>query len=102
MPNREVGYEPCDRGVNQRQKRDRLPSAAKLQSAQDRVQGWWEEAYLQALNPLLPVRFTQEACASLPGLLSTVGVPTLEDCFTAILLQQVRLKPNQKGSEWRD
>ena len=93
---------PSDRGVNQRQKRDRLPSAAKLQSAQDRVQVWWEEAYLQALNPLLPVRFTQEACASLPGLLSTAGVPTLEDCFTAILLQQVRLKHDQQVPEWRD
>ncbi|WP_277881171.1 hypothetical protein [Leptolyngbya sp. FACHB-321] len=34
-----------DRTVNQRQKRDRLPSAAKLQPAQGRVQGWWEEAY---------------------------------------------------------
>jgi hypothetical protein len=37
---------PSDRTVNQRQKRDRLPSAAKLQPAQGRVQGWWEEAYL--------------------------------------------------------
>nr|WP_277881245.1 class I SAM-dependent methyltransferase [Leptolyngbya sp. FACHB-321] len=93
---------PSDRTVNQRQKRDRLPSAARLQSAQNRVQGWWQAAYLQALNPLLPVRFTQEACASLPGLLSMADAPSLDDCFTAILLQQVRLKHDQQVPEWRD
>ena len=93
---------PSDRTVNQRQKRDRLPSAARLQSAQDRVQGWWEEAYLQALNPVLSVRFTQEVCASLPGLLAVSAPPTLDDCFTAILLQQVRLKHDQQVPEWRD
>jgi hypothetical protein len=93
---------PSDRVVNQRQKRDRLPSVARLQAAQDRVQGWWEEAYRQALNPALPVRFTQEACASLPGLLSVSASPTLDDCFTAIRLQQVRLKHDQQVPEWRD
>ncbi|MBD2037261.1 hypothetical protein H6F76_20055 [Leptolyngbya sp. FACHB-321] len=89
---------PSDRTVNQRQKRDRLPSTARLQAAQDRVQA----AYLQALNPLLPVRFTQEACASLPELLSMADAPSLDDCFTAILLQQVRLKHDQQVPEWRD
>ena len=93
---------PSDRTVNQRQKRDRLPSATRLQAAQDRGQGWWQAAYLQALNPLLPVRFTQEACASLPGLLSIASAPSLDDCFTAILLQQVRLKHDQQVPEWQD
>jgi hypothetical protein len=57
---------PAHRSVNQNQKRDRLPGAALLVSAQDRIEEWWEQGYQKAPNPLLAERFFGEAKASLP------------------------------------
>ncbi|MEP0915078.1 methyltransferase domain-containing protein [Leptolyngbya sp. GB1-A1] len=91
---------PADRKVNQHQKRDRLPGAEILRSAQERVQSWWDEAYLQAPNPLLPTRFTSEARASLPGVLNEADLLTLDDLFTGVMMQRVRLKHDQQVPEW--
>lgn len=91
---------PADRKVNQQQKRDRLPSAEILRSAQERVQDWWNEAYLQATNPLVPIRFTNEASATLPGLFNRADSLNLDDLFTAITMQRVRLKQDQQVPEW--
>jgi hypothetical protein len=93
---------PAERKVNQHQKRDRLPSAEILQSAQERIQEWWDEAYLQAINPLVPIRFTSEARASLPGLLREADSLTLDDLFTAMTMQRMRLKHDQQVPEWRN
>lgn len=73
---------PSDRKVNQHQKHDRLPSAEILLSAEERVQEWWDEAYLQATNLSIPTRFTNEARASLPGLFNAANSLTLDDLFT--------------------
>src|SRR5918998_411149 len=59
---------PAHRAVNQRLKRDRLPSAAALERAGERIVGWWQTAYLSPVDPLLPERFGHDARASLPGL----------------------------------
>jgi len=91
---------PSDRKGNQHQKRDRLPSAEILKSAEERVQEWWDTAYLQAANPSVPTRFTSEARASLPGLLYTANSFTLDDLFTAVTMQRVRLKHDQQVPEW--
>ncbi|MBD1999320.1 methyltransferase domain-containing protein [Leptolyngbya sp. FACHB-541] len=91
---------PSDRRVNQHQKRDRLPGAEVLRSAEERVQFWWDAAYLQAVNPLIPVRFTHEARASLPGLFDVADPFALDDLFTGIMMQQVRLKYDQQVPEW--
>ena len=91
---------PSDWQVNQRQKRDRLPSAEVFQVAQERVQNWWNEAYLQAKNPLMPLRFTNEARASLPGLFNIANSLTLDDLFAAVMMQRLRLKHDQQVPEW--
>ena len=59
---------PSDREVNQRGKRDRLPSAETMQASADAMKSWWTEAYFGTTNPLLAPRFQAEALASLPGL----------------------------------
>ena len=89
---------PTHRNVNQRLKRDRLPSAAALQSARERIQTWWEAGYLKTANSALPDRFKLEARASLPGLESADF--SLDDLFTGMNLQQIRLKHDQQAPEW--
>jgi hypothetical protein len=93
---------PAHRVVNQRHKRDRLPSAAALTGAEERILGWWQAAYLGAEDRLLPARFGQEAAASLPGL-STSGEDSgqLEPVFAAVGLQRMRLHHDQQVPEWK-
>jgi hypothetical protein len=89
---------PAHRSVNQNQKRDRLPGAALLVSAQERIEEWWEQGYQKAPNPLLAERFFGEAKASLP----IIGdqTPSLGDVFGAIVLQRLRLKHDQQIPVW--
>jgi len=90
---------PTHRSVNQGKKRDRLPGDAILRSAQDRIEQWWEGAYLEAENPVLPERFRIEARASLP----IVGGENfqLDDVFAGLTLQRLRLKHDQQVPEWQ-
>jgi len=89
---------PTLRSVNQNQKRDRLPGEAILRAAQDRIEQWWEGAYLKAENPVLPEQFRIEARASLP----IVGGERfeLDDVFAGLTLQRLRLKHDQQVPEW--
>ncbi|MFC7611419.1 HNH endonuclease domain-containing protein [Teichococcus aestuarii] len=92
---------PAHREVNQRLKRDRLPSAPVLAAAEARILGWWQAAYLQANDRLLPVRFGHEARASLPGLGAGRGeYCDPEQVFAAIGLQRLRLRQDQQVPEW--
>jgi hypothetical protein len=52
---------PTHRDVNQRQKRDRLPTREARQRVRDAISGSWRTAYLRADDMLLPVRFGAEA-----------------------------------------
>lgn len=89
---------PTHRIVNQNQKRDRIPGDAILRGAHDRIQEWWQGAYLDAGNPVLPERFRIEAKASLP----IVGVTDfqLDDVFSGLVIQRLRLKHDQQVPEW--
>ena len=87
---------PAHRRVNQRLKRDRLPSAATLFHGQPSITRWWEQAYLQRTETPLPAQFVQEARASLPGF-STGGS---SDVFAAVCLQRIRLHHDQQIPEW--
>ena len=87
---------PAHRRVNQRLKRDRLPSASTLFSGEHRIIGWWEQAYLRRTETQLATQFTQEALASLPGF-STGGSG---DVFAAVCLQRIRLHHDQQVPEW--
>jgi hypothetical protein len=87
--------------VNQRLKRDRLPSALTLAGAEERVIGWWQTGYLAAGDTWLPARFGHEARASLPGLRSEVAdAHDPERVFAAVGLQRLRLRHDQQVPEW--
>jgi hypothetical protein len=88
---------PAHRSVNQNQKREKLPGLKILRSAQDRIQDWWERAYLKGEDHLLGERFMTEARASLPSINHD---PRLDELFAALNLQQIRLKQDQQIPEW--
>jgi hypothetical protein len=85
---------PTDRNVNQRLKRNRLPSAATLSRAEDRIVGWWQRAYLDKTSLL--EQFLTEARASLP----TFSSSEPSDVFAAVTLQRIRLRHDQLVPEW--
>ena len=88
---------PASRNVNQRQKKDHLPSDGILRSAQDRILNWWDEGYIEASEPIRE-QFWIETRSSLPG-----GVNFsrhLPDIFDSLCLQRMRLKYNQQVPEW--
>jgi len=80
---------PCDvllnllgahRAVNQRQKRDRLPGSGLLRSAQEWIEDWWDNAYVDGGNQVLTQRFMTEAAATLPSIGEAMS---LDDIFSA-------------------
>jgi hypothetical protein len=85
---------PSHRIVNQRSKRDLLPSAATMASARPAVIGWWEDAWRS--DPALDARFVREAVAALPvsGDLST------DAAFDALTWRRLRLQQDQQLVEW--
>ena len=85
---------PSDRQVNQHLKRDRLPSAERLQQAQTRITSWWQSAWLS--DEALQVRFQQEVVAALP-----VQDPSnLDDVFDGLAWRRLRLRQDQQVPEW--
>lgn len=90
---------PADRRVNQRSKRDRLPSADALRAARDAIAAWWQAAYLRPGDAVLPGRFAAEARASLPGL-DAGDACRPDEVQAAMALQRVRLRQNQGVPEW--
>ena len=93
---------PAHREVNQRSKRDRLPSALALARAEERIQDWWRTAYFGPGDLLLPARFGHEARASLPGLLPVTGLASCdpERVYAAVGLQRLRLRHDQQVPEY--
>ena len=89
---------PVHRRINQHEKRDRLPGDRILRSAQERILTWWHSAYRDRSRPILAERFTMEAAASLPGI--TSSTPHLDDVYSALSLQRMRLRQNQQVPEW--
>jgi len=85
---------PASATVNS-SKGDKLPSAYAMYDARDRIIDWWQHAYVD--SPLKE-RFLLEAGSSLPGLVD--GGSGLEEVYTAMLLQRVRLKSDQQLVEW--
>jgi HNH endonuclease len=91
---------PTHRRVNQRLKRDRLPSAEFLERARQLVLDWWEAAYLGVPSVGLAERFFVEARASLPGLKPGGGVRSAEEVYAGVGLQRLRLRQDQLVPEW--
>jgi len=89
---------PAHRTVNQHEQRDLLPSDRRLRAAQERILDWWRDAYRTDPGHPLAKRFMQEAAASLPGILAVET--NLDDCYSALQLQRLRLSQNQQIPEW--
>jgi SAM-dependent methyltransferase len=89
---------PAHRQINQHQKRQRLPGNQLFLSARDAIETWWSRAYEARVVPVLARRFTDEACATLPGV--TGAEPSSDDVFDAAALQRWRLKHDQQIPEW--
>ncbi len=77
------------------QKGDKLPAAPLLHQRRNRIEEWWQEAYL---NSESRDRFLIEADAALP--LFDGEKDKLDRLFEAVLHQRARLKANQQLSEW--
>jgi len=95
---------PTDCEINN-QKSDRLPTEHKLKSAKNRIQYWWQEAWLgNTYEPSIPQvnnhkqRFFAEANIALPGLNSDNS--SIDDLFEALVIQRGRLKEMQQLREW--
>lgn len=87
---------PTDSKVNN-QKSDRLPTEYKLKTAKERIQHWWQEAWLKSSDNNHQ-RFFAEANLALPGLNSDNS--SVDDLFEALITQRGRLKEMQQLIEW--
>jgi hypothetical protein len=85
---------PSDRRINQHQKRDRLPSASRMQEARDRIIGWWSDAWLG--DRALAERFRREVVAALP--VQNADDPV--DVFDGLSWRRLRLRQDQQAPEW--
>ena len=90
---------PADPRVNRHLKRDRLLSEGTLRRARDRILRWWDAAYL-GRRDTVPLRLSEEARASLPGLGGAHGASPPEEVFAAMGLQRLRLHLDQGIPEW--
>ena len=102
---------PASRVVNQGQKRDQLPADLVLRRAKGRIIDWWDSGYVRAENRLITEQFALEASSTLPALeirgasveeaLSPSNLHRLlEDVFSAVSLQRLRLRNDQRIPEW--
>ena len=89
---------PSHREVNQRLKREKLPSSTTLQAAGPAIRDWWASAYM-AGSVITRARFMEEATASLPALQAGRALE-LADVFDALSLQRLRLRQDQRVPEW--
>ena len=87
---------PTDSTVNN-QKSDRLPTEHKLKQAKERIQQWWQVAWLETEDNDQK-RFFTEANIALPGLSSDNS--SVDDLFEALVMQRGRLKEMQQLREW--
>lgn len=89
---------PTDRQVNQREKRDRLPSDSVLRGARERILDWWGRGYIRDSGDALAQRFITEVRAGLPAL--SAGDIGLDEAFAGLALQRMRLSHDQRMPEW--
>ena len=97
---------PTDSQINN-QKSDRLPTEHKLKQAKERIQYWWQVAWLEPLasessTSLIKSneqskRFFAEANIALPGL--SFDNSSVDDLFEALVMQRGRLKEMQQLRE---
>ena len=85
---------PSHRMVNQREKRDLLPSANALAAARTAIVAWWDDAWLS--NEALAARFAREAGAALP-----VEITANSDAiFDGLAWRRLRARPKIELSDF--
>ena len=84
---------PSVASVNNK-KRDKLPSGVALEQASERIQDWWQSAYLD--HAALESRFKDETLSALPTVVSATPEAVLE----GMMVQQMVLKRDQQLEEW--
>ncbi len=89
---------PALRTLNQKDKRDKLPSRDRLLKSKELIQRWWHKAYVAAGIGEIEKRFFDEASASLS--FGAAKESSLEDIFDSVMLQQINLKSNQQVPIW--
>ena len=85
---------PTSRSANN-EKRERLPSAALMHEARERIKSWWELAFAEES---LQRQFMTEAQCALP--LVGEGSQSLDRVYDGMLYQRARLKMDQGLVEW--
>lgn len=88
---------PSDRRTNQREKRQKLPSAVRLDNARERILDWWDAAYVSR-DEAACRRFMAEARGSLP--LGSGLATGLEDIFEGVHIRRTALRVDQRVEEW--
>ncbi len=88
---------PAHRSINQHEKSAKLPSAARLGQARERILNWWSDGYFSGGNREIRKRFVTEAQVSLPTVSSD---PELDHVFEGVELQRLRIHYDQQVPEW--
>ncbi len=87
---------PADRTVNQRHKRDRLPSAALLERAQDAIADWWDRGY--GRGDATAYRFLSEVSSTLPNVLG--DRPGADEIFAGLQLRRSAIRTDHQVAQW--
>lgn len=85
---------PSSRQVNQRMKRDKLPSVAALANAKSRIELWWLDAWDR--HPPFGDRFRREATAAL----AVPADAAVQAIFEALEWRRLRLRQDSQVAEW--
>ncbi|MGP9803119.1 methyltransferase domain-containing protein [Rheinheimera sp. NSM] len=85
---------PASRGEN-RVKRDRLPSQARLKAASWHIKNWWQQAWQSEAEQQ---RFFIEAGLSLPNI--SGGCCDFDEVFNALQFQVIGVKQRLQVAEW--
>ena len=85
---------PATRTINQREKRDRLPSVHVLGEAKPGILDWWGLSWLS--DPVLAQRFEAEAASALP----LAGHPSPEAVFQGMEWRRLRVQQDQQPPLW--
>ncbi|MBU6452701.1 MAG: class I SAM-dependent methyltransferase [Cyanobacteria bacterium REEB67] len=91
---------PTNRVVNQKHKRDKLVTAAMLETARQRLEEWWQIGYVENDDFGLGHRFVSEANAALPLGMSGGGMTANAQIFEGIALKRAALKRNLQLPDW--
>ena len=90
---------PASQNVNQKQKRDKLPSVPKLEKSESAILEWWQKAYIEKSGSTKQEFFNQ-ARASLRVSVDSHSGPSLDDIFESLVVQQHKLRVYQQIPQW--